>query len=80
MENKFFYAIYKGDRFIDLCDTIYQVAKKLNCSVSTARHLTYPSVKKGTKVILQWYTSTLEIRRDGNAKRYKETNQRKART
>ena len=49
MKNKFFYAIYKGDRFVDLCDTIYQVAKKLNCSVSKARYLTYPSVKKRNK-------------------------------
>lgn len=46
MEGEFFYAIYKGDKFIDLCDTIYQVANKLNCSINSARWLTYPAARR----------------------------------
>lgn len=59
MENKFFYAIYKGDKFIDLCDTIYQVAQRLNCSIDSAKFLTYPSVRKrshGNRTLVYKYT------------------------
>ena len=58
MENKFFYAIYKGDKFIDLCDTIYQVANELNISIKSAKWLTYPAARKqsrGNRVLVYKY-------------------------
>ena len=44
-----FYAIYKGDTFMYVADTIEECAKFLNVKKSTARYLSYAPHHKRTK-------------------------------
>ena len=41
-----FYALYRGDRFITVTDTIKEMADFMHISVSSARWLTYPIAHK----------------------------------
>lgn len=41
-----FYAIYKGDTFMYVADTIEECAKFLNVKNSSAKHLSYSSHHK----------------------------------
>ena len=42
----YFYALYKGDTFIMIADTIQDIAAWLNVSVGTVRWMSYPSAHK----------------------------------
>lgn len=48
MKKKVYYAIYKGDKFIDL-GTVNQLAKKLNVSPKTIRFMSSKSMKARDK-------------------------------
>ena len=44
-----FYALYRGDRFITVADTIQEMAEFMHVSISTARWLTYPTAHRRFK-------------------------------
>lgn len=51
----YFFAAYKGDKFLRLTDTAAEMATELNVKVSTVRWLTYPASHKrfaGTNHVL----------------------------
>ena len=63
---KKFYALYKGDTFIDLGSIAY-LAKVRHCSKKTIRCLAAPSIhkqKKDTKNALLVYPYLVEDRKD----------------
>lgn len=47
--NKYFYAIYKGDHFINLFETINEVANFLNVKIETAKFYTSPTMHRRNK-------------------------------
>ena len=51
-----FYAIYKGDTFLYVADTIDECAKYLNVKQSTAKYLSYaPHHKRATDKAIKIY-------------------------
>lgn len=45
----YFYALYHGDRFITVADTIQELAEFMHISVSSARWLSYSTAHKRFK-------------------------------
>jgi hypothetical protein len=41
-----FYALYRGDKFITVADTIQELAEFMHILVSSARWLSYPTAHK----------------------------------
>lgn len=56
--DKYFFAIYKGDQFINLFETINEVADFLGISVSSAKWYTSPASRRsdcGNKTLVYKY-------------------------